>query len=79
MLKPIHNEADYHQALERIEELCGAKEDTLEGDELDILFVLVEAYENKHHPMPPSDPIDAMFFSMDQRDDLGPRSQPSVL
>ncbi len=85
MIKPIHNETDYQQALKRIEALWGAKEDTTEGDELDILLVLVEGYENKHYPMPPSDPVDAILFLMDQmhlsRKDLepflGPRSRVS--
>ncbi len=76
MIKPIHNEADYQLALSRVESLWGAKEDTPEGDELDILMVLVEAYENKNYSMPPSDPVDAIFFLMDQmhlnRKDLEP-------
>ena len=44
----------------------GGIDDTPEGDELDVLLVLVEHYENKHHPMPPSDPVDAILFLMDQ-------------
>lgn len=83
MIKPIHNEKDYQEALNRVEKLLGSKQDTAEGDELDILLVLVEAYENKHHVMPPSDPVDAILFLMDQqqlkRKDLepylGPRSR----
>lgn len=85
MIKPIHNEHDYKIALARTEELWGAKEDTPEGDELDVLLVLIEHYENKHYPMPPSDPVDAILFLMDQmnltRKDLeeflGPRSRVS--
>lgn len=85
MIKPIHNERDYKIALDRIDCLWGTKQDTPEGDELDILLVLVEGYENKHHQMPPSDPVDAILFLMDQlnltRKDLeaflGPKSRVS--
>ncbi len=85
MIKPIHNENDYKIALARVESLWGTKEDTPEGDELDVLLVLVEAYESKNYPMPPSDPVDAIFFLMDQmhlnRKDLepflGPKSRVS--
>ena len=66
MIKPIRSQDDYEQALARIEELWGAEQDTLKGDELDILLVLVEAYEERHYPMPPSDPVDAILFMMDQ-------------
>lgn len=66
MIKPIHNEHDYKIALARAEELWGAKADTPEGDELDVLLVLIEHYEKKHYPMPPSDPVDAILFLMDQ-------------
>ncbi len=85
MIKPIHNNEDYQQALARTEILWGAKQDTPEGDELEILLVLIEAYETKNYPMPPSDPVDAICFSMDQlnlkRKDLeiflGPKSRVS--
>lgn len=85
MIKPIHNDEDYKIALARVESLWGAKQDTSDGDELDVLLVLVEAYENKNCLMPPSDPVDAIFFLMDQmqmnRKDLepflGPKSRVS--
>ena len=85
MIKPIHNNEDYQQALARTEILWGAKHETPDGDELDILLVLIEAYESKNHPMPPSDPVDAICFLMDQmnlkRKDLevflGPKSRVS--
>jgi HTH-type transcriptional regulator / antitoxin HigA len=85
MIKPIHNESDYKMALERVDHLWGANPDTPEGDELEILLVLVEGYENKHYQMPPSDPVDAILFLMDQlnltRKDLetflGPKSRVS--
>ena len=65
-MKPIKNEAAYQEALRRIEVLWGVPPDTPEGDELDILMVLAEAYENKHYPMPPADPVNAILFQMDQ-------------
>lgn len=84
-MKPIKNESAHQNALSRIEELWGVAPDTPEGDELEILLVLVEAYENKHYPMPPSDPINAILFQMDQlgidrkklQEFLGPRSRVS--
>ena len=84
-MKPIKNEASYQEAIERIEELWGAAPDTPAGDELEILMVLVEAYENKHYPIPPSDPVNAILFQMDQlgvdrkklQEFLGPRSRVS--
>jgi len=65
-IRPIKTESDYQSALSRIEELWGAKKDTLEGDELDLLITLVEAYELKHYPIAPPDPIDAIKFRMEQ-------------
>lgn len=66
-VKPIHNDADLSQALERIGELWGAVVGTPEGDELDILAMLVERYEDVHFPMPPSDPVAAIKFMMEQK------------
>ena len=54
-VKPIHNDDDLALAFERIEALWGAEKGTLQGDELDILALLVERYEEKHYPLPPSD------------------------
>jgi len=67
-MKPIKDEESYKKSLVRIEELWGAEPDTVEGDELDILLVLVEAYEEQHYPIPPSDPVDAILFRMEQMD-----------
>lgn len=50
-IRPIKNEQDYYSAISRIEELWGAKIDTPEGDELDLLVTLVESYEMKHYPI----------------------------
>jgi HTH-type transcriptional regulator/antitoxin HigA len=66
-LKPIKNKIHYNQALERINELWGAKPNTEEGDELDVLVLLVEKYEEEHYPIPPSDPVEAIKFLMEQK------------
>jgi HTH-type transcriptional regulator/antitoxin HigA len=67
-LKPIKNKTQYSQALKRIEELWGAKRNTEKGDELDVLLLLVEKYEEDHYPIPPSDPVEAIKFLMEQKD-----------
>lgn len=75
-ITPIKSENDYDAALERIDALMDAELDTPEGDELDILVTLVEAYEAKLHPIDPPDPIEAILFRMEQmgldRKDLEP-------
>jgi HTH-type transcriptional regulator/antitoxin HigA len=66
-LKPIRTEADYEAALTEIERLWGARVGTPEGDRLDILATLVDAYENERYPMDPPDPIEAIKFRMEQQ------------
>jgi HTH-type transcriptional regulator/antitoxin HigA len=51
VIRPIKTEQDYNNAVSRIEKLWGAKKDTPEGDEFDLLVTLVESYEMKHYPM----------------------------
>jgi hypothetical protein len=63
---PIKTERDHERALHRIEQLMDAKTGTKNGDELDVLPTLVEAYEAKHHAIYPPDPIEAIKFRMDQ-------------
>ena len=65
-IRPIKNEQDYQSALKKIEALWDAAPDTPEGDLLEILSILVENYENKHHHISPPDPIEALRFRMDQ-------------
>jgi len=65
-IKPIKTERDYAESVKRIEELWGAKKDSPEGDEFDLLVTLVESYEMKHFPIAPPDPIDAIKFRMEQ-------------
>src|SRR5438552_4404174 len=75
-IKPIRSEADYEQALAEIEKLWGAEDGTAEGDRLDVLATLIDAYEAEHYPMDPPDPIEAIKFRMEQqgltRKDLEP-------
>ena len=75
-LKPIKNDRELNRALKRIDELWGAKPNTPKGDELDILMLIVEKYEDEHYAIPASDPIEAIKFLMDQnsmsRKDLEP-------
>lgn len=66
-LKPIKNKTELKMALNRIDELWGEKRNTEKGDELDVLMLLVEKYEEEHYPMPPSDPIEAIKFLMEQK------------
>lgn len=63
---PIRTEADYDAALLRIDILMNAELGTPEGDELDILVTLVEAYEAKHYSMPICNPVEAIKFRMEQ-------------
>ena len=65
-IRPIKTENDYFKSLQRIEELWGAKKDTPDGDEFDLMVTLVESYEMKHFPIAPPDPVDAILFRMEQ-------------
>jgi HTH-type transcriptional regulator/antitoxin HigA len=66
-IKPIRTEADYEAALDEIERLLDAKPGTSEADRMEILTTLVEAYEEKHYPIPPPDPIEAILYQMESR------------
>lgn len=66
-IKPIRTDEDLKAAFKRLDEVWGAEIDTPEGDELEILALLIERYEDEHYPMPPSDPIEAIKFRMDQQ------------
>ncbi len=66
-LKPIKNEKDYGAALARMEEIFDAAEDTKEGDEAEILSLMIEDYENRHYPLEPPDPIDAIRIRMEEQ------------
>ena len=66
-LKPIRSEPDYQAALVEIERLWGARLGTPEGDRLDVLATLIDAYEAQQDPMDPPDPIEAIRFRMEQQ------------
>jgi HTH-type transcriptional regulator/antitoxin HigA len=66
-IKPIRNNVDHERALREIQRLWGAKEGTAEGDRLDVLVTLVDAYENEHFPIDPPDPIEAIRFRLAQQ------------
>ena len=69
-LRPIRNETDYKQALKRAEAFFDAAEepdpDSEEGAHFEALITLIEAYERKHHPIDPPDPVEAIKFRMEQ-------------
>jgi len=65
-LKPIRTRKDYQQALDRLEVIFDAKKGTDQGDELEILGILIEQYENEHFPIDLPDPIEAIKFRMEQ-------------
>ena len=66
-LKPIKSDRELNRALKRVDELWGAKPGTPKGDELDVLMLLVEKYEDEHFAIPASDPVEAIKFLMEQK------------
>ena len=71
-IAPLKNRNDYRQALKEIETLMQARRNTPEGDRLDVLVTLVEAWERKHYPLDMPDPIEAIKYHMEQNE-LAPR------
>lgn len=65
-IKPLKTELDYERALERLEGLFEAPVNTKEGDEAEILAMLIENYENQHYPISAPDPIEAIKIRMDE-------------
>jgi HTH-type transcriptional regulator/antitoxin HigA len=65
-IKPIKTDKDYNQALERLEIIFDAEKGSPEGDELEVLGILVDQYENDHFPIGLPDPIEAIKFRMEQ-------------
>ncbi|MBZ9628394.1 transcriptional regulator [Psychroflexus sp. CAK57W] len=65
-LKPIKTEKDYRNALERLEAIFDAPIDTKEGDEAEILSLMIENYENEHYPIEAPDPIEAIKIRMEE-------------
>ncbi|MCD4728504.1 MAG: helix-turn-helix domain-containing protein [Pirellulales bacterium] len=65
-IKVLKTEEDYTKALKRLEEVFHAPIDSIEGDEADLLSVLIEKYEDEHYPIEAPDPIEAIKFRMEQ-------------
>ncbi len=65
-IKAIKTEEDYNQALQRLELIFQAPVDSKEGDEADVLSILIEKYEDEHYPIEAPDPIEAIKFRMEQ-------------
>src|SRR3990172_444025 len=66
-IRPIKTKADYRASLKEIEALMAAERETPEGERLDVLVTLVEAYEKKHYPLDLPDPVEAIRFRMEQK------------
>jgi HTH-type transcriptional regulator/antitoxin HigA len=65
-VKPIKTKKEYQHAMERLEVLFGSRKGTEEGDELEVLSILVEKYEDEQFPIGLPDPIEAIKFRMEQ-------------
>lgn len=65
-IRPIRTKADYRAALRQIEGLMAARAGSREGERLDVMVTLVEAYERKHFPLDLPDPVEAIKFRMEQ-------------
>jgi len=65
-LKPIKSKVDYQEALERLEVIFDAPTDSKEGDEAEILSLMIENYENIHYPIEAPDPIEAIKIRMEE-------------
>ncbi|KIC92667.1 helix-turn-helix domain-containing protein [Flavihumibacter solisilvae] len=65
-IKPIKTKKDYAAAMARLEKIFDARPGTAEGDELEILGILIEKYEDEHYPIDYPDPIEAIKFRMEQ-------------
>lgn len=67
-IKPIRSNADYQAALKEIENLLEGQPGTADGDRLDVIITLVEAYEREHFPIPePDDPVEVLEYYMESR------------
>ena len=66
-IKPIKTDVDYQAAIIEIENLMAAELDTPQGEKLDVMVTLIEAYEAKHFPMGLPDPVEAIKFEMERK------------
>jgi HTH-type transcriptional regulator / antitoxin HigA len=67
-IRPIKTDTDYRAALEEAERLWAAEPGTPDGDRVEVLSTLIEAYEARHYPIPTPDPIAAIVFMMEQKE-----------
>jgi HTH-type transcriptional regulator/antitoxin HigA len=67
-IRPIKTEKDYEKALKRLEDVFDALPNSKEGDEAEILSLLIENYENQHYPIESPDPIEAIKIRMEEMD-----------
>lgn len=65
-IKPIKTKKDYQMAINRLEAIFDAQPGTPEGDELEVLGILIDKYEQEHYPIDYPDPIEAIKFRMEQ-------------
>ena len=66
-IKPVKTEADYRAALKEIETLMLAEPDSPDGEKLDVMATLIEAYESRHYPLDLPDPVEAIRFEMERK------------
>lgn len=66
-ISPIRTESDYDAALDEVSELVDATPGTDDGDRLEVLVTLIQAYEDRHHPITAPDPIEALEYFMESR------------
>ncbi|MEO6191108.1 MAG: transcriptional regulator [Saprospiraceae bacterium] len=67
-IRPLKTELDYENALRRLEEIFDAPVNSMEGDEAEVLSMLIDNYENIHHPIEAPDPIEAIKIRMEEMD-----------
>ena len=65
-IRPIKTKQDYQTVLDRLDQIFDARPDTIEGDELEVLAILIDKYEQEHYPIDFPDPIEAIKFRMEQ-------------
>ncbi len=66
-IRPLRSDADHERAMAQVARLWGAASGTPDGDRMDVLATLIDAYEAAHHPIDPPDPVDAILFRMEQQ------------
>ncbi|MES2795495.1 MAG: transcriptional regulator [Bacteroidota bacterium] len=66
-IKTLKSETEYKDALKKLNSVWEAKPNTIEGEKLELLLLVIEDYEAKHYPMPHLDPIDAIKYKMEEQ------------